>query len=76
MEFFAIFTLKFKKRAVKITNPESLAVTECPLDCHLKNHGRNYSILQDREFANSKQQLEAKASELRVYGYREVKNLK
>ena len=34
---------------------ESLAVMQCWLDRHLKNCGRNYSILRDREFANSRQ---------------------
>ena len=43
---------------------------QCSLDRHLKNCGRNYSILRDREFTNSRQQLEAKARELRVRGYR------
>ena len=32
----------------------------------LKNCGRNYSILRDREFAQTRQQLEAKERELRA----------
>ena len=54
--------------------PESLAVMQCSLDRHLKNCGRNNSILQDREFAQSRQQLEAKARELRAQGYGKRKN--
>ena len=34
--------------------PESLAVMQFSLHRHLKNCVRNYSILRDREFANSR----------------------
>ena len=49
---------------------KSLAIIcmQCSLDRHLKN-----CILRDREFAHSRQQLEAKPSELRVKGYRKQK---
>ena len=36
------------------------------LDRHLKNAGKKHSILQDRESEKSRQQLKAKARELRV----------
>ena len=35
---------------------------------------RNYSTLRDREFTNLRQQLEAKARELRIQGYGKRKN--
>jgi len=41
---------------------------------HLKNCDRNYSILRDHEFENSRKQLETKARELRVQGYGKRKN--
>jgi len=44
------------------------------LDRHLKNVGKIHSILRDREFEKSRQQLEAKARELRVKGYGKRKN--
>ena len=72
MQFFAVFSLKFEKKDGQDYEPESLAVMQCSLDRHLKNCGRNYSILRDREFANSRQQLEAKARELRAQGYGKV----
>ena len=45
---------------------------QCTLDRRLKNGPKNYSILRDREFANSRQQLEAKPRELRAQGYGKV----
>ena len=63
------FFAEIRKKCGDEYEPESLAVMQCSLDRHLKNCGRNYSILRDREFANSRQQLEAKARELRVKGY-------
>ena len=69
MQFFAVFLLKFEKKDGDEYEPESLAVMQCSSDHHLNNCGRNYSILRDREFANSRQQLEVKARELRVRGY-------
>ena len=63
------FFAKIRKKDGDEYEPERLAVMQCSLDRHLKNCGRNYSILRDREFANSRQQLEAKARELRVRGY-------
>ena len=59
------FFAEIRKKDDREYEPESLAVKRCSLDCHLKNCGRNYSILRDREFANSRQQLEAKVRELR-----------
>ena len=61
MQFFAIFSLKLEKKDGHEYGTESLAVMQCSLDRHLKNCGRNYSILRAREFANSSQQLEASA---------------
>ena len=46
---------------------------QCLLDRHFKNCGRNYSILRDCEFANSRQQLEMKTRELQAQGYRKRK---
>ena len=66
------FRWNSKKKDGQDYEPESLAVMQCSLDRHLKNCGRNYSILRDREFANSRQQLEAKARELRAQGYGKV----
>ena len=40
---------------------ESLTVMQSALDRHLKNAGKKHSILRDREFEKSRQQLEAKA---------------
>lgn len=76
MEFFAIFTLKLKKKGSQDYEPRKFGCHGVLVRLSLKNHGRNYTILQDHEFANSRQQLEAKARELRVYGYGEVKNIK
>ena len=59
------FFAEIRKKDGQDYEPESFAVMQCSLDRHLKNCGRNYSILRDREFANSRQQLEAKARELR-----------
>ena len=62
MQFFAVFSLKLEKKDGNEYEPESLTVMQCSLDRHLKkNCGRNYSILREREIANSKQQLEASA---------------
>ena len=47
---------------------------QCSLGRHLKNCDRNYSTLRDREFTNLRQQLEAKARELRIQGYGKRKN--
>ena len=66
------FFAEIRKKDSQGYEPESLAVMQCSLDRHLKNCGRNYSILRDREFANSRQQLEAKARELRAQGYGKV----
>jgi len=44
------------------------------LDRHLKNSGKKHSVLRDLEFEKSRQQLEAKARELRVKGYGKRKN--
>ena len=44
------------------------------LDRHLRNAGKKHSILRDREFEKSRQQLEAKAREFRVKGYGKRKN--
>ena len=63
------FFAEIRKKDVNEYEPESLALMQCLLDRHLKNCGQNYSILRNREFANSRQQLEAKARELRVRGY-------
>ena len=49
--------------------PDSLAVVQGSLDRHLKNNGKSYSILRDRRFAKSRQQLNAKAKQLREKGY-------
>ena len=51
------FSLKFEKKDGQDYEPESLAFMQCSLDRHLKNYGRNHSILRDREFANSRQLL-------------------
>ena len=59
------FFVEIRKKDGKDYEPESLAVMHCSLDRHLKNCGRNYSILRDREFANSRQQLEGKPRQLR-----------
>ena len=68
------FFAEIRKKDGDEYEPESLAVMHCSLDRQLKNCGRNYCILRDREFANSRQQLEAKAIELRVRGYARRKN--
>ena len=68
------FFAEIRKKDGDEYEPESLAVMQCSLDHHFKNCGRNYSILRDREFANSRQQLEVKARELRVRGYGKRKN--
>ena len=44
--------------------PDSLQVMVASLDRHLKENGFKYSILRDREFAESKQVLEGKAKQL------------
>ena len=44
------------------------------LERHLRNAGKKHSILRDREFEKSRQQLKAKARELRVKGYGKRKN--
>ena len=41
---------------------------QASLDRHLKNLGRPYSILRDRQFQLSRQQLKAKARYLRQKG--------
>ena len=66
MQFFTVVFAEIRKKDCHEYEPESLAVMQCSLDLHLKNGDRNYSILQDREFANSRQQLEAKARELQL----------
>ena len=48
--------------------PDSLRVMVASLDRHLKENGFKYSILRDREFAESKQVLEGKAKQLRQEG--------
>ena len=63
------FFTEMRKKDGQDFEPESLAVMQCSLDRHLKHCGRNYSILWDREFANSRQQLEAKARGLPVQSY-------
>jgi len=68
------FFAEIRKRDRQDYDPESLAVMQCSLDCHLKRCGRKYSILRDREFANSRQQLGAKARELQAQGYGKRKN--
>jgi len=68
------FFAEIRKKDGHEYEPESLAVMQCSLDRHLNNCGRNYSILRDREFANSRQQLEAKARELQAHGYGKRKN--
>ncbi|XP_078371377.1 uncharacterized protein KIAA1958-like [Oculina patagonica] len=54
--------------------PDSLAVMQGSLDRHLKNSGGIYSILRDRKFAKSRQQLNAKAKQLRDNGFGRKKN--
>ena len=49
------FFAEIRKKDGDEYEPESLAVMQCSLDRHLKICGRNYSILHDREFANSGQ---------------------
>jgi len=73
MQFFAVslFFLKFEKKDGDEYERESLAFMQCSLDRHLKN----YSFLRDREFANSRQQPEAKARELRVKGLTEKEKM-
>jgi len=46
------FFAEIRKQDGDKYQPESLAVMQCSLDRHLKNSGRNYSILRDHEFAN------------------------
>ena len=58
------FFAEIRKKDGHEYEPKRLAVMQCSLHRHLKNCGRNYSILRDHEFANSRQQLEAKAREL------------
>ena len=74
MQFFAVFSRKLETKDGHEYEPESLAVVQCSLDRHLKNCGRNYSILRDGEFANSRQQLEVKRRKLRAKGYGKRKN--
>ena len=52
MQFFAVFFAETRKKDGQDYAPESLAAMQCSLDRHLKNCGRNYRILRDREFAN------------------------
>ena len=68
------FFAEIRKKDGSEYEPESLAVMQSALDRHLKNAGKKHSILQDREFEKSRQQLEAKARELRVKGYGKRKN--
>ena len=49
MQFFAVFSLKLEKKDGHEYEPEILTVMQCSLDRHLKNCGRNYSILRYRE---------------------------
>ena len=74
MQFSAASLPKFDKKDGGEYKPESLAVMQSALDRHLKNAGKKHSILRDREFEKSRQQLEAKARELRVKGYGKRKN--
>ena len=74
MQFSAASLPKYGKKDGGEYEPESLAVMQSALDCHLKNAGKKHSILRDREFEKSRQQLEAKARELRVKGYGKRKN--
>ena len=73
--FFFFFLLKFEKKDGDEYERESLVVMQCSLDPHLKNCGKNYSFLRDREFANSRQQPETKARELRVKGLTESEKM-
>lgn len=68
------FFAEIRKKDGGEYEPESLAVMQSALDRHLKNAGKKHSILRDREFEKSRQQLEAKARELRVKGYGKRKN--
>ena len=72
MQFFAVFFAETRKKDGQDYERESWAAMQCSLDRHLKNCGRNYSILRDREFANSRQQVEAKPRELRAQGYGKI----
>lgn len=68
------FYVELRKKDGEEYEPDSLAVMQAALDRHLKSCGRTYSILRDREFHQSRQQLEAKARELREKGYGKKKN--
>ena len=68
------FFAEIRKKDGGEYEPESLAVMQSALDRHLRNGGKKHSILRDRKFEKSRQQLEAKARELRVKGYRKRKN--
>ena len=69
------FFVKIRKKDGGEYEPESLAVMQSALDRHLKNAGKKHSILRDREFEKSRQQLKAKARELIVKGYGKRKNV-
>ena len=55
------FFAEVRKKDGEEYEPDSLAVMQASLDRHLENLGRPYSVLRDRQFQLSRQQLEAKA---------------
>ena len=62
------FFAEIRKKDGQDCELESLAVMQCSLDRHLKNCGRNYSILRDRDLQIQGNNLKRKQEnyELRV----------
>lgn len=63
------FFVEIRKQDGNEYEPDSLAVMQSSLDRHLKFAGKTYSILRDRQFARSRDMLNAKAKDLREKGY-------
>jgi len=63
------FYAEIRKQNGDEYEPDSLAVMQSSVERHLKNNGKSYRILRDRKFAKSRQQLNAKAKQLREKGY-------
>ena len=54
--------------------PGSLRVMQAALDRHFREKGCSFSIIEDREFVNSRKVLEGKARKLRNEGKRKLPN--
>jgi hypothetical protein len=62
------FFINIKKQNGEEYEPNSLTSLQSSIDRHLREAGRMYSILFDREFETSRKALEAKRKELRREG--------